>query len=530
MKNNKELMLTDYRFNQSAINFPSLVKYVTKNGKTTVYACNAAKNRKESSKIKSNDESVRVVNCVKRMIGLSWKEFEELEDHSIFGNCDVFEKNGLPYFKISPDDNEGKSGVEVASEIFKVIKEVADVRLEYKGDLDCYVTVPANYKENQRDAIIEAAAMAGLTVQAIFTEPTAAAMSWCHEDSNRKRLQKDKKMLVFDFGGGTLDLSVIRYEGDNIFNVLTTGGNPRLGGEDVNALVSNYITCTYGDKIPSKYRKDGKKYHEFLTKCEEAKIDLSNVNCSNIDFDDDDDFDDDITLDITLETLNNEINVYMKEKIKNCISNLLNQTISGCYLSPSVISHVFMVGGSSQLRGIHQIIKDIFPDSTEIHVNDINPISCVAIGALHQANDLRNGFGSCKFKECINFSYGLMNSNGEDVAILLHKNQSIPHTGPEIGFQTSIDNPEYIESKVYQFDKSYSEANKKGDVIVAPVSEGKLVRNYKFKNPNQKPKGEQRFIIYSSIAYGGTLTIVCKDEKSGEELHSEKYTNLVHRE
>ena len=521
------MQLDDNLIHQDANGFPSVVKYCTKDGETTVYACNVAKRKKSSKK-----ESVCVVNCVKRMIGLSYKEFMELNDHSVFGNCKVFEKNGIPYFKISPNDTEGKNGVEVASEIFKVIKKVADSRLDCSGKIDCYVTVPANYKENQRDAIIAAAAMADLTVQGIFTEPTAAAMSWCHEESNRKTLKHDTKMLIFDFGGGTLDLSVIRYckEGDK-FDVMTTGGNPRLGGEDVNVLVSNYFTRTYGDKIPKKYREKGKKHPEFLRECEEAKIQLSHkelVEFTIIDENAEDD-EGEIKFDITLAALNQEINVHMKDKIKRCIlSLLLDQVISNCHLSPSVISHIFMVGGSSQLQGVRDIIRDIFPASTKIHVDDINPVSCVAMGALHQAEGFRNGSGSCKFTECVNFSYGLL--SGNKAAILLHKNTAIPSRGPEIRFATCIDFPEYIESKVYQFDKSYIDAIDENGNATARISEGKIVRGYKFKNPFPKPKGKQQFIIQFSIAYGGTLTVVCKDADSSEVLNCTDYTNLVHRE
>ena len=100
------MRLDDNLAYQDASGFPSVVKYCTKNGVTTTSACNVAKNKKPSK-----NESVCVVNCVKRMIGLSYKEFMELDDHSVFGNCEVFEKNGLPYFKISPDDTEGKNGV-----------------------------------------------------------------------------------------------------------------------------------------------------------------------------------------------------------------------------------------------------------------------------------------------------------------------------------------------------------------------------------------------------------------------------------
>ena len=191
------------------MSFPSLVAY--DEGK--VYTCNAAKSGRKDGRYKF------VVSCVKRLIGLSYNEYMQLSDKNVFG-CEIKEgADGHPHFVVSEDGME-KDCIEVASELFKTIKSNA-IRLSSQKEIDiCYVTVPANFKDKQREAIKEAATRAGLTVTAIISEPTAAAMSWCfdHKDS----IEIGEKMLVFDFGGYTLDISIIEYEGDGKFQMCVT--------------------------------------------------------------------------------------------------------------------------------------------------------------------------------------------------------------------------------------------------------------------------------------------------------------------
>jgi len=187
--------------------FPSLVAY----DKGEVYTCNAAKEGRRDGRYEY------VVSCVKRLIGLSYDEYLHLPDQTVFG-CEV--KKGSdekPCFVVSADGME-KDCIEVASELFNTIKKSA-MRMNNHEEIDeCYVTVPANYKDHQREAIMKAAQRAGLKVMSVVPEPTAAAMSWCFE--NKNSIGIGEKMLVFDFGGGTLDISVIDKYSSAYRNVL----------------------------------------------------------------------------------------------------------------------------------------------------------------------------------------------------------------------------------------------------------------------------------------------------------------------
>ena len=164
---------------------------------------------------------------MKRIIGLTYAEYENLQEKSIFG-CEVIKgQDGYPRFVIDAEGNT-KSPIEVASEIFKVLKKEADA-FTNRNYTKAYVTVPANFKDHQCRAIKEAAKLAGLEVLKLITEPTAAAMSWCFEHPDE--MKPGEKLMVYDFGGGTFDVSLLAIE-RGYFEVLATAGDTHLGGED----------------------------------------------------------------------------------------------------------------------------------------------------------------------------------------------------------------------------------------------------------------------------------------------------------
>ena len=188
------------------------------------------KNKKSTSK-------KYVVAAVKRIIGLSYTEYEKLQDKSIFG-CKVIKgQDGYPRFVIDANGNT-KSPVEVASEIFKVLKKAAD-DYNNRNYTKTYVTVPANFKDHQCRAIKEAAKLAGIEVLKLITEPTAAAMSWCFEHPDE--IKPGEKLMVYDFGGGTFDVSLLQCFGPKRFRIINTGGNPNLGGNDLDTALAKYF-------------------------------------------------------------------------------------------------------------------------------------------------------------------------------------------------------------------------------------------------------------------------------------------------
>ena len=482
--------------------FPSFVEYKGND----ILTATAAKKRRVKGMTKF------CVGCVKRLLGLTWDEYQHLEKKDIFGVDVVRGSDGYPRFVVS-DDGRQVTCVEVASELFRRIKNDADALNGAPID-DCYVTVPANYKDNQREAIKDAARDAGLNVKAIIIEPTAAAMSWCFD--NEKELVQGEKMLVFDFGGGTFDLSLLKYDGNGSFSVMDTDGDPKMGGNDVDAEIAKEVCRIVKDveDIPFNPLRT-KKRAQFLAVCEEAKTQLSSQKSASIDVSE---FNPDLDTEIifTREQLNDIVNRLFMSKINNCIDRMTNKPDRTC----GVIKRVFMVGGSSRLLAVREAVKRRFSNAK---FPDINPDTSVAEGALSIAKMQKEGKN--KIHEAINFSYGLL--AGTDVVMLLNRGTRIPCESGAITFCNSTDYPDNIFSAIYQWNGIQSGQSGR---VLKPMSECTKVREYSFKNDNPLPKGQQVFDIVFRLSFGGTLEVICKDKNTGRELNRRVYDSLIARE
>ena len=480
--------------------FPSLVAYT--NGQ--VSSCNLAKRGRSDRRFKY------IVSCVKRLIGLTYAQYLALPERNVFG-CDVVEgEDGYPRFVVSEDGMQ-KDCIEVAAEIFATIKKNA-IRLIGKDAIDeCYVTVPANYQDNQRDDIKEAAKRAGLTVTGIIPEPTAAAMSWCFD--NEKKLNANEKMLVFDFGGGTLDISIIEYSGKGEFQVCVTDGDPRLGGSDVDMEVAKEVVKMVQDKEDESFNplENKRKRVRFLDDCESAKISLSSCEEYIIDTTQ---YSDDVEEEykVTREKLTSIFQKTLKSRIDNC----LNRILVGPSLSRGVIKHVFLVGGSTRLIAVQEYLRSMF----NCDFPKVNPDSCVAEGALNVAK-VNHGI-SKRIKEIITYSYGLL-CGDDQVVMLLNRGTRIPCESGRIIFSNSEDNPKFIRSAIYQWNGLAMESGR----VIKPKSECNWIQEYRFENPNPKPKGEQQFDIVFRLAVGGTLEVVCYDHITNVEMNRSIYKAMV---
>ena len=329
-----------------------------------MYTCNVAKDGRRDGRF------TYVVSCVKRLIGLTYDEYLKLREHNVFG-CEVKKgSDGYPRFVVS-DDGMEKDCIEVASEIFKTIRENA-MRLSGGDPInECYVTVPANYKDNQREAIKEAAKRVGLNVMSVVPEPTAAVMSWYFD--HKDGIGVGEKILVFDFGGRTLDVSIIEHEGKGKFQVLVTDGDPYLGGSDVDMEVANLVIKMVRDQEDDTFNpmKNKRKRVRFLADCEGAKIDLASFH--EVDFV------------FSVGDLENEYMI-TRHQLASIFSKTLQPRIDACLnrllVGPGhargVIKHVFLVGGSTRLVAVQEYLHSMF------HCNfpNVNPDSCVAEGAL----------------------------------------------------------------------------------------------------------------------------------------------------
>ena len=484
---------------QGSYLFPSFVEYDA----GSVITCSPAKKN-------VGKRHKFVVSCVKRLIGLSFEQYTKLKEKDIFG-CEVVEgEDGYPQFIVS-EAGQRVSCIDVASELFRTIKESAD---HYCGRVftKAYVTVPANFKDNQVSAIRTAVVKAGLLVEKFITEPTAAAMSWCFDHSGE--IRPNEKMLVYDFGGGTFDISFLQCYSPARFRVLDVDGNPSLGGSDIDMKLMQFIQRSFqsrfGRPLLDPSEPDVERRRSLLrATSEQVKIFLSDDNAYSLDL-----------LDLTGEE--EEIPVSRASlamvarplllETADCVQRVLERG----NLSPGAIRRVFLVGGSSKLPAVHELMARKFPKSI---FPAVDPDRCVALGAMKML--LKDCGKQRGVEERIVISYGLR--VGDEVMIMLRRGTIIPAISPEYIFYNTTDYPEFIFSEVYQWEGVPLSTEER---IVRPIEECTKVALFRFKNPDPKPKGRQLFRITFSLDVGGTLEVFCRDANTDEELNRTRISGL----
>ena len=475
-----------------------------------------------------------VVTCVKRLIGKTYEEYLKLEKKDIFG-CEVVRgDDGMPYFVVSEDGTKKVSCIDVACELFKWLKASAETICERKFT-KAYVTKPANYLDNPVKAIREAARRAGLNIDKMFNEPTAAGLSWCAEtfkkskesnDTTSKqtpgKLKPNEKILVIDFGGGTLDFSVIRYLEDDSFHVEDNSGNPNLGGNDIDyslmQLVLNRLKSEYEIDIEKvKIKKKVRILTVLRDYCEKLKIDINSRTK------DDDNYEGFMQKNQTLiyevfslselfSGVDCPDSIYLTfrevtEAYMNCLERAikpLRKIITKPGQTPKELSHVLLVGGSSKLVAFHQLLYREGLKRTQFET--IDPMTCVAKGAYELANIDYNPKCETKMTESIPISYGLK-SGDNSVVILLKKGQKIPAASQGILFKNMSHEPARIEIMAYQ---CVDDDEGKGEVSIEKCN---LIKAWQFDNPvnYRQPKGEQLLELQFQLEFGGTLKVTCKD-------------------
>ena len=470
-----------------------------------------------------------VVGAVKRIIGQTYEEYENMNDKTIFG-CEVKKgDDGYPLFVVS---NDGKtvSPVDVASELFKVIKKRAD---EYGGRsyTQAYVTVPANFKDYQCRMIRKAAEMAGLNVLKLITEPTAAAMSWCFD--NVDKLSNGEHLIVYDFGGGTFDVSHVQYCGNGRFVIIDTAGDPTLGGNDIDTAIMDYTLNKYlsigGSEEVVKKIKSSKMFRNRLrSDCESVKVIITN----RAGFDDDENtyfannrsvvqpiefssYDDDGgEVAMSVKDLNDSIRPLI-DKSMDVTMKLLGKN----HLMKGNIKHFFLVGGSSHLQLIKQRIRRQF---SQADFPIYNPDEAVALGAMkmldHDSKTDDNQEGD--LKERLVTSYGLQ-SGDDDVVLLLEKGQEIPAASPDFTFKNADGFEDEFELGIYQWSGEPSQLKSYGKKIKyhkVKVSECDKIETCRFANPYPKDKKQQKLQINFHLDVGGKLEVTCKDIQTNQIL------------
>ena len=380
---------------------------------------------------------------------------------------------------------------EISAMILQKLKADAEA---YLGETvtDAVITVPAYFTDSQRQATKDAGKIAGLNVKRIINEPTAAALSYGIDK------ESDQKVMVYDLGGGTFDVSIIEM-GEGVQEVLATAGNNRLGGDDFDARIISWICDQFRRSDGIDLSRDKMAMQRLKEAAEKAKIELSSMTTAqiNLPF---------ITsdsagpkhLDLTLtRAMFNEMTADLVDKTMGPVRQAL--TDSG--LSVGQIDKVLMVGGSSRIPAVQEAVKKLIGKEP---FKGINPDECVALGAAIQAGVLGGDVKGLLLLDVTPLSLGI-ETMGEVCTKIIERNTTIPTKKSQV-FTTAADNQTSVEVKVLQGEREFSRDNKLLGVFhldgIAPARRG-------------IPQIEVTFDIDAN----GIVNVSARDKGTGKEQH-----------
>lgn len=384
-----------------------------------------------------------------------------------------------PDNKIFLNENEQKiSTIEVAKDFFIYLKSLCDSFLKLKG-YDCVLTVPAYYDEKARSEIMRSAFLAGFNIKRLINEPTSAAFAYGIEKS------KTGTFFVYDLGGGTFDISVLKLS-EGVFKVLGTSGDPVLGGDDFDLLYASYLAKKNFDLDLNKVDvQERKRFIGYVKKIKENFESKNNFE-ENIKFN----------------SISKKIK-FKKEEFNESIYKLVDKTIniskSLCdelNITDEDVDGIILVGGSTRCEFVKEMLKDKF--STKIY-DDTNPDLVVSRGASLHGNDLINGSKNLLL-DVTPLSLGIETMGGL-MEKVISRNTPIPAI-KEQSFTTSENGQTSLKIKILQGERETSENN---------ISLGEFV----LSGLDPKPAGIPRIIVRFSIDVDGILVITAIDESTG---------------